>query len=214
MLKYFLLLVLIPLGLILTGCQKKVAPPPNPYAPSNLTATAISSEEIELVWDDNSVDEKGFYVYRKDNGDYRRIVALGANVTSYHNSNLDPQTTYWYLVSSYNNSGESGLSNETSATTMVEVEILDFRMEKEYRDEGWTEAHWLTRIIGHVRNNTTEELSRINLAGNFYDRNDAWIAIEHSGVANANSGKTTPFQITHVGKTEIIRVTVWIEDYY
>ncbi|MBA7491372.1 hypothetical protein ES702_01917 [subsurface metagenome] len=212
MLKYFLLLVLIPLGLILTaGCQnnKVFAPPPEPYVPSNVNATAISSEEIELVWDDNSVDEKGFYVYRKDNGDYRRIVALDANTTFYKNSGLDPASPYWYQVSCYNDGGESGLSNEALATTMMEVEILDYHMDK----EPWYNAQWRTQIKGHVRNNTIEEISTIKLGGEFY-KEDKWIAMQYGPIYNVSPAKEIPFTITHWGGTEITRVTAWIEEYY
>lgn len=208
---FFLSVLLIGVGLVLTGCQnnKVVAPPPNPYAPSNLNATAISSEAIELTWIDNCVDENGFYVYRKDNGDYHRIVALQANVTFYKDSGLDPENPYWYRVSSYNESGESELSNEALATTMVEVEILDFQMEKKYMDWG----EWRTEIKGYVRNNTTQEISRIKLAGEFY-KNDKWIAMEYGYVWGTNPGRKNPFSVTHYGKTEITRVTVWIEEYY
>ena len=210
MLNYFLLLVLVPLSLILTGCQGRMATKPSPYNPYNLSATAISSEEIELIWDDNSVDESGFYVYRKDNGDYRRIVALEANVTFYKDSGLDPESPYWYRVSSYNEGGESDLSNEALATTMVEVEILDFHMEKEYLD--WRQE-WRTEIKGYVRNNTTEEIFRINLVGEFY-KNDKWIAMEKGHVYGTDPGRKSLFSVTHYGETEITRVTVWIEDYY
>lgn len=208
---FSLFVILIGAGLMLTGCQnnKVVAPPPEPYVPSNLNATAISSEEIELVWDDNSVDEKGFYVYRKDNGDYRRITALSANTTFYQDSNLNPQTAYWYQISSYSDSGESGLSNEALATTMVEVEILDFRMDKEYFDWG----EWRTRIEGHVRNNTAQEVSRIRVVGEFY-KGDKWIALESTYSYNVSPGRGIPFTVTHWGETEITRVTAWIEEYY
>jgi len=213
MLKYFLLVALVGGSLTLTGCQnnKVFAPPPDPYTPSNVNATAISSEEIELIWNDNSVDEKGFYVYRKDNGNYRRIVTLVANVTFYKDSGLNPASPYWYRVSSYNQGGESELSNEALATTMVEVEILDFHMEKEYL--GYHHATWRTSIKGHLRNNTTDEISTVKLVGEFY-RDEKWIVMRYGYVYDVSPSKETPFEVTHKGDTEITRVTVGIDEYY
>ena len=210
--KFILVSVLLAVSLMLTGCRnnKVVAPPPEPYVPSNLNATAISSEEIELTWDDNSVDEKGFYVYRKDNGDYRRIVTLDANTTFYEDSNLDPQTTYWYLVSSYNDGGESELSNEAVATTMVEVEMLDYWMEKEYWD--WKDD-WYTEIKGEVKINTNQILT-IRIAGEFYSYDGKWIAMGYYTLYDVNAGRRRQFRISHQGKTEIKYVKAWIEEYY
>ena len=207
MLRYLLFLVLIPLTLTMVGCERRIATEPSPYSPYDLSATAISSEEIELAWNDNSLDEKGFYVYRKDNGDYRRIAALDANTTFYLDSNLDPQTTYWYRVSSYNDGGESGLSNEALATTMVEVEIVDYWMEKDTRHD-----YWYTTIVGYIRNNTKEILN-VWVVGEFY-KGDKWIAMEKSLVTDVNPGRKTKFHIQHSGKTEITRITIFIQEYY
>jgi len=68
--KYLVLLLVLSL-ISLTGCGKKkyVAPPPTPYAPSNLTATAVSPTQVNLNWNDNSIDKDGFYVYRRTTDD-------------------------------------------------------------------------------------------------------------------------------------------------
>ncbi|MFC1755277.1 fibronectin type III domain-containing protein, partial [Thermoproteota archaeon] len=90
--------------------------PPN--APSNLNATAVSSSQIDLTWDDNSNNEDGFKIERKIvGGVYSQIATVGANIENYPNTNLDPDTTYYYRVLAYNSVGDSGYSNEASATT-------------------------------------------------------------------------------------------------
>jgi hypothetical protein len=94
------------------------APPPPPNAPSNLTATPISSSQINLTWQDNSGDETGFEIERKTgSGSYSQIATVGAGVTSYSNTALSASTTYYYRVRAYNAAGNSGYSNEASATT-------------------------------------------------------------------------------------------------
>lgn len=214
--KIIVVLVLVALPLVLTGCFKKkhhVAPPPEPGAPSSLIATAVSSTRTNLAWTDNSIDEKGFYVYRRNGGSYRRIVALDPNATSYNDTGLNPRTTYWYKVTAYNDSGESSPSNEASATTLVEVEILDFYMEKHYW-ERYGEKEWYTWIKGHVRNNTDQVLTHVELAGEFYSYTNKWIGIEYCLLENVNPGTATSFEMWRQGKTEIKYVKVWVQEYY
>lgn len=90
-----------------------------PGAPSNLTATAISSNRIDLSWTDNSGGETGFKIERKidSGGTYSQIATVSTNVTTYSDTGLDPATTYYYRVRTYNTAGDSGYSNEASATT-------------------------------------------------------------------------------------------------
>jgi titin len=97
--------------------ETAVGPPPE--TPSNLTALAISSNWIDLTWQDNSSDETGFKIERKTgSGSYSQIAAIGAGVTIYSNSGLSAGTTYYYQVRAYNAAGNSEYSNEASATTL------------------------------------------------------------------------------------------------
>ncbi len=89
-----------------------------PAAPTNLTATPASSDTIELSWTDNSDNEDGFRIERKETGGtYSEIATLPANTTSYTDTGLNPETTYYYRVRAYNSFGTSGYSNEAHATT-------------------------------------------------------------------------------------------------
>lgn len=84
-----------------------------PNAPTNLTATAISSSEIDLSWTDNSGDETGFKIYR----DLVLIDTVPANQTTYSDTGLDSSTEYSYYVVATNASGDSNPSNTDTATT-------------------------------------------------------------------------------------------------
>jgi len=94
-----------------------VAPPADP---SNLAATAISSSQINLTWQDNSNNETGFKIERKTGagGTYAQITTVGANVAAYNNTGLTANTTYYYRVRAYNAAWNSNYCTEKSATTL------------------------------------------------------------------------------------------------
>jgi titin len=87
--------------------------------PSNLTATAASSSQINLSWKDNSNDEQGFKIERKTGagGAYSQVATVPANTTAYSNAGLSPSTTYYYRVRAYSGTENGSYSNEASATT-------------------------------------------------------------------------------------------------
>ena len=91
-----------------------------PAAPSGLSAAAAGAGSITLSWTDNSTDETGFKVERKtgSGGTWSEITAtLAAGTITYTNSGLSANTTYYYRVRSFNGTGNSTYSNESSATT-------------------------------------------------------------------------------------------------
>ena len=95
-----------------------------PAAPSNLTATAMRSTQIDLSWQDNASNETGFRVEFKSGaaGSWSQLTDLPADSTEFQNSGLTPNTTYHYRVLAYSNDAYSNetcsdYSNEESATT-------------------------------------------------------------------------------------------------
>jgi len=95
---------------------------PLPAAPSNLVATAVSSSRINLAWTDNANNESGFKLERgTDGATYTQIATLAANTTSYSNTSLIANTTYYYRVRAYEGANNSSYSNVASATTQGAV---------------------------------------------------------------------------------------------
>jgi hypothetical protein len=91
-----------------------------PAAPSNLAVTCLYSTAISLAWRDNSSNETAFRIERKTGGgSFVEIRAVAADVTTYLNTALAPETTYAYRVRAYNPAGSSGYSNEAAATTLA-----------------------------------------------------------------------------------------------
>lgn len=93
-----------------------------PTAPSNLLASFTSTSTVTLIWDDNSANEKGFEVWRKDIGtngviEYRRIKTLTENTISTSDIGLSSFSAYYYKVRAFNGSGYSDFSEEVSPET-------------------------------------------------------------------------------------------------
>ena len=94
-----------------------VAPVP-PAAPTNLTATTVSSSQINLSWTDNANNENGFKVEQSTDGTtFTQIATLASNAVSFPVTGLTASTTYQFRVVSFNDAGNSSFSNTASATT-------------------------------------------------------------------------------------------------
>lgn len=91
--------------------------PSPPAAPSNLVATASSSTAIGLTWVDNSNNETSFRIERSTDGiSFSEITSTAADVTSYSDTGLASDATYYYRVRARNAGGDSAYSNSANAT--------------------------------------------------------------------------------------------------
>lgn len=102
------------------GALGTPAPPTPPAAPSNLTATATSSSQINLSWTDNSNNETGFEIERCTGStctEFALINTVTAGTTSWSNTGLAAATSYSYRVRAANTAGNSDYSIVAGATT-------------------------------------------------------------------------------------------------
>jgi hypothetical protein len=93
--------------------------PVTPNVPTGLNASVQSDTSIALSWTDTSSDETGFKIERKigSGGTYAQIGTVAAGVTSFADSGLSANTTYYYQIRAYSGAGDSAYSNETNAKT-------------------------------------------------------------------------------------------------
>ncbi len=103
---------------VATVAAFRAAPTPPPSAPTNLSATALACDRVNITWVDNAADESSYHVERSlDGSSWTGIATLGPNTSSYLNSSLSANTTYHYRVRASNAAGYSVYSNLDSATT-------------------------------------------------------------------------------------------------
>ena len=117
-------------SLFLVGCDDNpVGPFGNPSfrtteAPSVTSATAVSSRQIDVSWQDNSSNETGFEVHRSTGGPsdtFSLLGSTGPGGTSYSDAGLTASTQYCYKTRALRTTGKrttySEFSNTACATT-------------------------------------------------------------------------------------------------
>ena len=82
--------------------------------PTGLTSAAISSSRIDLAWQDNSPNEVGFRVQRRQAGsdEWVLIGTTPANVTTFSDVGVLPGLLYHYRVQAFSATAVSQFSNE------------------------------------------------------------------------------------------------------
>ena len=90
-----------------------------PSAPTGLTASAVSSSQINLSWTDNATNENGYRVERSTDGvTWSLFSNFGVNQNSAGVTNLSPGTRYYFRVQALGSSANSGWSNVANTTTL------------------------------------------------------------------------------------------------
>lgn len=106
-------------GLIGVDAVKFIAPSVAPTAPTELSATPASANQVNLGWMDKSADETGFKIERRVGaGTWVAVATAAANAVSYADTGLSPATTYAYQVRAVNGALESANAGPVSATTL------------------------------------------------------------------------------------------------
>ena len=82
-------------------------------SPTNLSATAIDDQSIQLTWTDNCSFEVGYRLERTSSGTTTQIAEVGANITEYTDTGLSIDTDYTYRLKAFTDVNESNNSETT-----------------------------------------------------------------------------------------------------
>jgi hypothetical protein len=99
-----------------------------PDPPAKPTLSVKGTDSIQLAWTPNTEPNiAGYIVYRRESPDDEWVpvgIITDSNTTTYTDKSLEPDTTYYYVVTAVDDNGfESEPSPETSATTDAEDEF-------------------------------------------------------------------------------------------
>jgi len=116
--------------------------PPN--APTNLDSVGATLISIEIRWNDNSDNETGFRVYRHMRAtNWAPVAQIGTNITTFMDYDVAHSTTYFYIVTAFNEAGESRYSNELTVITPIPPPGTPFELTAEPVELTEIELTWV-----------------------------------------------------------------------
>lgn len=164
-----------------------------PIAPTNLSATILSTTRVSLSWKDNATNETGFKVELSINGGAFTAIATPGPRTntgnvSYNDSTVVAGNTYTYRVSAVNGTLVSGYSNEVSvsmAKPETPINLKAIRVGSASASISWS-ASPNTSVtqynIQYATNSTfTQNVKTLNVSGN------------NTSTFTSNLGRTTTY---------------------
>ena len=152
-----------------------------PPAPTNLVASAISSNQISLTWNFNLGPSSTLFAIGRSTASNGVFAVIGqvANALSYVDTNLVAGTTYYYEVAAQNTAGTSGYSNLAWATTLTNGISLPFG----------NLILWLKADTGVVRQSTNNSVATwFDQSGNYDDGGQSTAANQPFYITNADNG--------------------------
>lgn len=113
-----------------------------PAKPSDLILTKLSDSIVNLQWTDNSADEQGFEVWRKDeNSDYAMRQSLPANTISTNDTGLVSGQIYYYKVRAFH---QYGFSESEEVNTSEDIKLIEAPSDLQATAYGtrWVRLSW------------------------------------------------------------------------
>lgn len=170
-----------------TQCATTLKVPPT--GPEGLTATVVSSSQINLAWTNTANNAEGIRIERKIgiNGSYAPLagaMSLLPDIDDYEDTGLTENTTYTYIVYAFNNGGDSAPSREAGGTTLQTPPAAPSGLTAEATSSSVVHLEWLD----NATNETGFEVEVTPQGGS--------AAIRQVNKVSAGTGQTVTFDVT------------------
>ncbi len=141
-----------------------------PVAPSELKATSLPENRINLTWTDNSDNEDLFRIEQSLDGVvFTPIAAVLPNINFYQVSGLSSDVNYYFRVKAENEAGNSEYSNiDTVSTSNINADIIRFNDRETGTDINQFEyvgAFW--NVIFNQNDNFNNDLTENKIGGEY-----------------------------------------------
>ena len=175
-------------------------------APSGLTATTVSTSQISLNWTASSVSGVVYDVFRSTTSGFTPSSAnqiATATSTSYSDTGLTANTTYYYVVEASSSSGTSASTGQASASTMAiplaPANLTATAASSSEVDLGWTASATPGVTYTVIRNGTA---AANGLAGTAYSDTGLTASTSYTYVVEAvDAAGTSPASNTAITTT-------------
>ena len=94
-----------------------------PDPPKEVSATGISSRQVDLSWSGNAGNSDGILIERTSDETFSLLDTVNANVDTFSDTTVLSETTYRYRMRSFNHAGYSAYSEEIEVTTDAVVSV-------------------------------------------------------------------------------------------
>ncbi len=166
-------------------------------APSDLEASSLNDEEIQLSWTDNTSFENGYILERDSGGGFVEIYEISTDITEYLDNGLNFGQSYHYRVAAFTDHNVSAYSTVVTATAIAplidydgneyqtvkigdQVWMAENLKSTHYRNgedilTGYTYSDWAsltTSAYCILWNNVANEISIFGALYNWYAVND------------------------------------------
>jgi predicted esterase len=158
-------------------------------SPSDLRVITTHTNNITLQWADRSSNETGFELWRSVNGgSYSLLKSLAAGVTTYKDSTLTPNTSYYYTVRSIKGTTKSSFTAPAGTTTYA------YTVDINTADQPLAGAPWNDMAsppqLGQINTNLLDESGRLTSMSTLLD--GAFGGVQPVGMNTGNNSGVYP----------------------
>jgi subtilisin len=181
-----------------------------PAKVTELTGTAASATQINLIWKQNSeTDLKGYNIYRGNTENQISLLKfVSAPTNSYIDSGLTASTAYYYKVAAVDNAGNEGVASDTALVTTLQSQQLFASITMALKTS-WLNTYATATVkivdINNLPVSGVVVTGKWSGATNDVDSastgTNGQVTLQSNNVRNAKSGTTFTFTITAATKT-------------